>query len=437
MPTPLPSLSTVPNVAAPAKSAINPSLAAGPETQASAPESQRSFARALEQAASSDTAKDPLPPQSAEPTRTPAGSAHHDAPARFSGAAKSAQTRSATAVRLEKGLTPSAQLAQGATLGPGLSSDKTLVDPPSTAPALLEDPANDDNTTPEVGTVGALLSQLQAAATNQPGTSAGSTAATSTAATKAARGERDVLTADGPGARRPTAAARAETVRLASSGAKAEALEAALSLASPQQSTPSLPVGALDHTVVTAPNAERAFAAPWQVEPMATSASINVGLAQPALPSLLAHADSGVATAQAHLSASPGSPEFGPQLGAQITTFVRDGLEHARLQLHPADMGPVLVQIQLDGQTAQVHLRADHALTRQALEDAMPQLASQLQEAGLTLSGGGVSQQAQQGRQAPSDPPGGRTSSTAALTPPAAQEARQPAARRGVVDLVA
>ena len=124
-------------------------------------------------------------------------------------------------------------------------------------------------------------------------------------------------------------------------------------------------------------------------------------------------------------------------MGAQITTFVRDGLEHARLQLHPADMGPVLVQIQLDGQTAQVHLSAEHALTRQALEEAMPQLASQLQEAGLTLSGGGVSEQAQQGRQAPPDTPAGRTSSAAAPTAPAAQEARQPAARRGVVDLVA
>ncbi len=139
------------------------------------------------------------------------------------------------------------------------------------------------------------------------------------------------------------------------------------------------------------------------------------------------------------MSASPGSPEFGPQLGAQITTFVRDGLELARLQLHPADMGPVLVQIQLDGLTAQVHLSAEHAVTRQALEDALPQLASQLREAGLTLSGGGVSEQAQQGRQAPSDKPSDRssTSDPTGDSGASAQELRQPLTRRGVVDLVA
>ena len=437
MPTPLPSLSTPPSAAVPPKSAINPSLAAGPETQAGAPESQGSFARALEQAASSDLAKDQLPSQSAEPASTPADNAHHEALARFSGAAKPAQTRSAIAVRLEKGLTAAAQPPQGATLGPGLPSDKTLVDPTSTAPALLEEPANGDQTTPDASTVGALLSQLQAAATIQPGPSAGGATAAPTAATRAARLERDVLAADGPGTRRPATAARAESVLLASSGAKAEALDAALTLASPQQATPSLPVGALDHTAGTSLNAERALAASLQAGPMAPSSPSNVGLAQTALPSQLANADSGVSTGEARLSASPGSPEFGPLLGAQITTFVRDGLEHARLQLHPADMGPVLVQIQLDGQTAQVYLSAERALTRQALEDAMPQLASQLQEAGLTLSGGGVSEQAQQGRQAPSDTPGGRTSTTAAPTPSAAPEPRQPQARRGVVDLVA
>jgi flagellar hook-length control protein FliK len=153
-------------------------------------------------------------------------------------------------------------------------------------------------------------------------------------------------------------------------------------------------------------------------------------------PNLIGGAGSSNTMGEARLSASPGSPDFGPQLGAQITTFVRDGLEHARLQLHPADMGPVLVQIQLDGQTAQVHLSAEHAVTRQALEAALPQLASQLREAGLTLSGGGVSEQAQQGRQAPSDNPS-RPTSTPESTRPEPQEPSRTLLRRGVVDLVA
>ena len=148
------------------------------------------------------------------------------------------------------------------------------------------------------------------------------------------------------------------------------------------------------------------------------------------------------APVEARLSASPGSADFAPQLGAQITTFVRNGIEHAQLHLNPADMGPVSVRIQLEGQTAQVHLSADHALTRQALEASMPQLASQLSEAGLTLGGGGVFEQPRQGREAaaqdgsgqPGQPErgdGGRNRGTPLAAP------AQPPMRRGVVDLVA
>lgn len=146
--------------------------------------------------------------------------------------------------------------------------------------------------------------------------------------------------------------------------------------------------------------------------------------------------------AEAYVSARPGSADFAPQLGQQITTFVRDGIEHAQLHLNPAEMGPVSVRIQLDGQVAQVHLSADHALTRQALEASMPQLASQLSEAGLTLGGGGVFEQPRQGRDAtPQDGAGEPRRQDRA------EDARDrgqsqaapvlPPMRRGVVDLVA
>ena len=107
--------------------------------------------------------------------------------------------------------------------------------------------------------------------------------------------------------------------------------------------------------------------------------------------------------AEVHLPAAPGSAEFGPQLGAQISTFVRGGVEHARLHLNPAELGPVSVQIQLDGQNALVHLSAENAHTRQALEQALPLLAGSLREAGLTLSGGGVFEQPRQGGGAQAD----------------------------------
>jgi flagellar hook-length control protein FliK len=96
---------------------------------------------------------------------------------------------------------------------------------------------------------------------------------------------------------------------------------------------------------------------------------------------------------EARLSAALGSLDFAPAIGQQIRVLVQDGVQHARLHLNPAEMGPITVQIALDGLAAQVHLAAEQPLTRQALEQAMPVLASALREGGLTLSGGGVFEQ--------------------------------------------
>ena len=87
------------------------------------------------------------------------------------------------------------------------------------------------------------------------------------------------------------------------------------------------------------------------------------------------------------------SPAFAPELGASISLLAVDGVQQAELQLNPADMGPVSVQIVVDGSQAQVSFHAAQAETRQALEQSLPDLAAALQGQGLTLSGGGVFQQ--------------------------------------------
>lgn len=137
---------------------------------------------------------------------------------------------------------------------------------------------------------------------------------------------------------------------------------------------------------------------------------------------------------------------FAPELAARVSLLAADGVQEAQLHLNPADMGPVAVQIVVDGQQAQVSFHAEHADTRAVLEQSMPDLAAALRDAGLTLSGGGVFQQTReqsqdaQQRQADgsssdrrSSRIGGGDDGGPALT----RAAPLPRASRGVLDLYA
>jgi flagellar hook-length control protein FliK len=96
------------------------------------------------------------------------------------------------------------------------------------------------------------------------------------------------------------------------------------------------------------------------------------------------------ATAEAALHPAIDEPGFAPALGAQVALWVKDGVQEARLQLHPAEMGPVSVQIALDGLAAHIDFTAAVAATRESIEQSLPALAAALRESGFTLAGGGV-----------------------------------------------
>jgi len=99
-------------------------------------------------------------------------------------------------------------------------------------------------------------------------------------------------------------------------------------------------------------------------------------------------------TSNAHVRAAVGSPEFPQELGVQLSVLARDGIQKAELHLNPTEMGPVSVQIVMDGTQARIDFGADVAATRHAIEAGLPELASALRDAGFTLAGGGVSQHA-------------------------------------------
>jgi flagellar hook-length control protein FliK len=195
--------------------------------------------------------------------------------------------------------------------------------------------------------------------------------------------------------------------------------------------------------------ANPATALPTPAAAEARSADLGAlgSLLQPGATAGALPGQSAALPAEARLPASPGTPAFADELGAQLSTFVKEGVQHARLELNPKEMGPVTVQIQLNGGSAHLSFAAEHAQTRQALEQALPTLAGNLREAGLTLSGGGVFEQAPQPQpQAQRDAEGGsgrgqgRGGQGGSEGPDAGALAApgQPAPRRrGVVDLVA
>jgi flagellar hook-length control protein FliK len=135
-------------------------------------------------------------------------------------------------------------------------------------------------------------------------------------------------------------------------------------------------------------------APPGIAQPATGTPSFAAALAQ-ALPAQPGAADvAAQATTHAVLREPLHGAAFAPELGARVSLLAVDGVQHAELQLNPADMGPVSVQIVVDGSQAQVSFHALQAETRQALEQSLPDLAAALQGQGLTLSGGGVFQQA-------------------------------------------
>ena len=111
--------------------------------------------------------------------------------------------------------------------------------------------------------------------------------------------------------------------------------------------------------------------------------------------------DAAVPSASATVATPLGDSGFHEALGMQVSLLAREGIQKAELRLNPADMGPVSVQITMNGDQARVDFGADLAQTRQVIEAGWAELAASLQEAGFTLSGGGVSEHARDPRGAP------------------------------------
>ena len=82
---------------------------------------------------------------------------------------------------------------------------------------------------------------------------------------------------------------------------------------------------------------------------------------------------------------------WGEQLGDRVVMMAANQLKQAEIRLTPAELGPLRVQVSVDDGNAHVTFHAQHAVTRDALEQALPRLREMLAENGLSLGQADVS----------------------------------------------
>lgn len=334
---------------------------------------------------------------------------------------------SSAAIRSDNAPASAAPLAAPATAPTQAAPQPTQAAPQPAAAAAAAAAATPGLSAVMPAGLPAALVPLMASMTAQPGPAAGAPVSPGRAA---AAGP---LPAD-PG-RSPRNAAAAAVLTDAAASLRVTPQDAAVSGA------PPAPVGAwmqaLEAAIQTVSPPEgsasvrEALAAPGGSSPLAAQVSANTVSPGETLPT------------ESRIDAALQSPEFAPMLGARVTTLVREGVEQARIALNPAEMGPVSVQLELSGSQVRVELAAEVEATRLALEQALPTLAGSLREAGFTLAGGGVFQQARDGGASGRDAGHGTAGEAAAATARSfdLSEAARPAANtgrpRGLVDLYA
>jgi flagellar hook-length control protein FliK len=88
--------------------------------------------------------------------------------------------------------------------------------------------------------------------------------------------------------------------------------------------------------------------------------------------------------AQQHLPEMVGSEEWAEAVAQRLTQLADSSHARASIRLNPPQLGPMQVEVHVDGDRAVVQLAVHHDATRDALEQAMPKLRAQLEDNGFT-----------------------------------------------------
>ena len=138
------------------------------------------------------------------------------------------------------------------------------------------------------------------------------------------------------------------------------------------------------------------------VQPGVPQATVPTPVFQPGAFANLApaapQADSALASAlQQQVSDLIDTPvretNWGDRIGERVVMMANNQLKTAEIRLTPAELGPVRVQVNVEDGAANITFQAQHAVTREALEQALPRLREMFAESGLSLGQTSVGEQ--------------------------------------------
>jgi flagellar hook-length control protein FliK len=131
------------------------------------------------------------------------------------------------------------------------------------------------------------------------------------------------------------------------------------------------------------------------------------------------------------------STEFPQSLADRVSFMVDNSWSNAKLQVNPPQLGPIELQIAVQGDHAQVMMSTHSALTRDALESSVPKLREMLSSQGFTQVNVDVSQRSFQERSSYTPPYAWTPSAADSAAPAAASSSAAPRTLLGVLDAYA
>lgn len=103
--------------------------------------------------------------------------------------------------------------------------------------------------------------------------------------------------------------------------------------------------------------------------------------------------DAASVATSARVSVPVGEAGWGRAVGEQVVWHVSQNIQSANLRLNPQHLGPLEMQVQMEGDKATLAFTSQHAMVRDALESALPRLRDMFAQSGLDIVDVNVSQE--------------------------------------------